>query len=125
MSDYPQLSVNQATLREQCSLAEIVPLLARHGIHGVAVWRDKLHECGVKRGAQLLRDHNMTVTGYCVGGLLSDPDPAVFEQSLDDNRRIIEEAAKINAQCVVFLAGGLAVGVKTVSYTHLTLPTKA
>ena len=114
MSDYPQLSVNQATLREQCSLAEIVPLLARHGIHGVAVWRDKLHECGVKRGAQLLRDYNMTVTGYCVGGLLSDPDPAVFEQSLDDNRRIIEEAAKINAQCVVFLAGGLAVGVKNI-----------
>ena len=114
MSDYPQLSVNQATLREQCSLAEIVPLLARHGIHGVAVWRDTLHECGVKRGAQLLRDHNMTVTGYCVGGLLSDPDPAVFEQSLDDNRRIIEEAAEINAQCVVFLAGGLAVGVKNI-----------
>jgi sugar phosphate isomerase/epimerase len=56
----------------------------------------------------------MTVTGYCVGGLLSDPDPAVFDQSLDDNRRIIEEAAEIDAQCVVFLAGGLAVGVKNI-----------
>ena len=114
MYDYSRLSINQATLREQCSLADLIPLLDRHTIHGMAVWRDKLHECGVARGARLLRDHNITVTGYCVGGLLSFVDSADFEKAIDDNRQIIEEAAEIGTRCIVFLAGGLQAGSKDI-----------
>ena len=60
----------------------------------------------------MLRDHGMTVTGYCIGGLLTEPDDGAFQQRLDDNLRIIDEAAEIQSRCVVFLPGGLPEGSK-------------
>jgi sugar phosphate isomerase/epimerase len=55
----------------------------------------------------MLRDHGMSVTGYCIGGMLTDADDAVLQHSFDDNLRIIEEAAEIQSRCIVFLPGPL------------------
>ena len=107
MLDESLLSINQVTLREQWSLKQAIEGFARHDVRGISVWRDKLHELGVDEGAAMLRDNGMTVTGFCVGGLLTDADDAAFQARLDDNRRVIEEAARIGARCIVFVAGGL------------------
>jgi sugar phosphate isomerase/epimerase len=112
MLDESLLSINQVTTREQWSLPQAVAGYARHGVRGIGVWRDKLHEAGVEAGAKLLRDAGMTVTGYCVGGLLTPPDEAAFRARLDDNRRTIEEAAAIGARCIVVIGGGLENGSK-------------
>ena len=69
-------------------------------------------EIGVEPAARLLRDHGMTVTGFCIGGLLTTLDDAAFRARLEDNRRAIEEAAAIGARCIVFVAGGLEDGSK-------------
>lgn len=110
MSDYSRLSINQVTTREQWSLREAIEGYARHGIHAIAVWRDKLEQVGVKEAARMLQDHNMAVTGYCIGGLVTDPDDDAFQKRIDDNLRIIEEAAEINTRCIVFLPGSLPEG---------------
>ena len=108
MSEYDLLSINQVTTREQWSLRQAVEGYARHGIHAIAVWHDKLAETGSAEAARLLRDHDMTVTGYCVGGLLAEAgDDSAFQKCLDNNRRLIDEAAEIQARCVVFIGGGL------------------
>ena len=112
MLDEALLSINQATTREQWSLPEAVAGYARQGVHGIAVWHDKLREVGLAEGARLLREHDMTVTGYCIGGLLTAADHAAWSTALDENRRAIEEAAVIGAQCIVFVAGGLVDGSK-------------
>ncbi|MDP6952143.1 MAG: sugar phosphate isomerase/epimerase family protein [Alphaproteobacteria bacterium] len=112
MLDEALLSINQATTREQWSLPEAVAGYARHGVHGIAVWHDKLRDVGLAEAARLLRQHDMTVTGYCIGGLLTSPDSAKRLAAMDENRRVIEEAAAIEAQCIVFLAGGLEDGSK-------------
>ena len=112
MPDYSKLSINQYTTRELWSLREAVEGYARHGVHGISVSHEKLAEIGPREAAKLLRDNGMTVTGYCIGGLLTDTEKEPFQKRIEENLRIIDEAAEIDAQCIVLLAGGLPPGAK-------------
>jgi sugar phosphate isomerase/epimerase len=52
----------------------------------------------------------MTVTGLCRGGMFPAADEASRRAALDDNRRAVDEAAAIGAQCLVLVVGGLPKG---------------
>ena len=52
----------------------------------------------------------MTVTGLCRGGMFPAADDAGRRAALDDNRRAVDEAAAIGAQCLILVAGGLPKG---------------
>ena len=107
--DVSFLSINTATLKT-LTLRQAVETLSRHGIRAIAPWRDRLAECGVPEAARILADHGMTVTGLCRGGMFSAGDGAS-----DDNRRAVEEAAAIGAQCLVLVVGGLAAGSRDIA----------
>ena len=116
MLEEGRLSINQFTTREQWSLAQAIEGYAAQGVHGIAVWRDKMQEAGgAEVAARMLTDYGMQVSGFCVGGLITAADDTVFQDRLDDNRRVIEEAATINARTVVFVAGGLPEGSKDIT----------
>jgi len=104
-----QLSLNTATVREQWSLAQCIEGCSRHGIGGIAPWRDKLHEMGVKEAASAIRNANLSVTGLCRGGWFTERG-AVDQQAIDDNHRAVDEAAELDAACLVMVVGGLAKG---------------
>ena len=107
MLDESKLAIHQATTLEQWSFEEAVEGYARHGVRAIGVWRDKIQEFGIQRAARLLRDTGVTVSDYCPGGLLTPLSDRDFQQRLDDNRRIIDEATEIGAPCVVMISGGL------------------
>ena len=107
MPDIDRLSINQATLMQQWSLPQAIEGLARHGVSGISVWRDKLHETGVTEAARMLDDHGLSVSGLCFAGLVTSVDKAEATQALDDVRLAIDEAAAIKARCLVFVAGGI------------------
>jgi sugar phosphate isomerase/epimerase len=109
------LSINQATTRAQWSLEQAIAGYAKHGVRGIAVWRDKLAECGVDRAAKLLKAEGMTVTGLCRGGMFPAADKAGRQAAIDDNRRAVDEAVAIGAQCLVLVVGGLAPGSKDIA----------
>ena len=116
MLDEDLLSINQVTTRDQWSLKQAVEGYSRQGIHGIAVWRDKMMEFGSpKNTRQLLKENGMSVSGFCVGGLLTSFDEVTFQKDLDENRRIMEEAAIIESQALIFIAGGLPKGSKDVA----------
>ena len=52
----------------------------------------------------------MPVTGYCRGGLFAASGREKFQDAVDDNKRMIDEAAAIGAECIVVIGGGLAPG---------------
>ncbi len=106
MASEPQLSLNTATVKEQWTLAQAIDGCARHGIRGIAPWRDKLAEMGVKQAVKAIKANGLTVTGLCRGGFFTAKD------WLDDNRRAIEEAHVLGAQCLVLVVGGLPEGSK-------------
>jgi sugar phosphate isomerase/epimerase len=101
-----RLSLNTATVRAQWTLAQCIDGCARHGIGGIAPWRDTLHECGVTRAARLIRDAGLRVSGLCRGGWYT-AEGALTAAVLDDNRRAVDEAAEIGAACLVMVVGGL------------------
>ena len=99
------LAVNLATIRAQYDLRGALEACARHGISAVAPWRDQLAATGLAEAARLIKDNGLTVTGLCRGGMFT-----VAPDALDDNRRAIDEAVSIGAQCLVLVVGGLPKG---------------
>ncbi|WP_116082844.1 sugar phosphate isomerase/epimerase [Tropicimonas sp. IMCC34011] len=106
-----RLSLNTATVREQWGLAEAIEGCARHGIGGISPWRDKLHEMGVDAAAKAIRDAGLGVSGLCRGGWFTEAG-AINADVRDDNRRAVDEAAALGAECLVMVVGGLPKGSK-------------
>ena len=112
------LSLNLATVRQQWKLPQAVEAAARHGFAGVAPWREMVQETGVAEAAHIFQANGMRVTGYCRGGLFGAGGREKFQASVDDNKRMIDEAAAIGAECIVVIAGGLAPGSRDLPGTR-------
>ena len=110
--DPARLSLNTATVRKQWTLAQIIDGCARHGIRGISPWRDQVAAMGLKEAARAIKANGLTVTGLCRGGFFTAQD------WLDDNRRAIEEAQALGAQCLVLVVGGLPQGSKDLAKTR-------
>lgn len=115
-----QLSLNTATVREQWNLRECVDGCVRHGIGGIAPWRDKLQEAGVSEGARMIRDSGLTVTGLCRGGMFT-ADGVLSQAVIDDNKRAVDEAVAIGSQCLVMVVGGLPASSKDIDGARATV----
>ena len=51
-----RFSLNTATVRAQWSLRDCIEGCVRHGIRGIAPWRDKLEDCGVREAARMIAE---------------------------------------------------------------------
>ena len=108
-TDRALLSINSMTVKPW-SLEQLVEGCARAGISAISPWRDIVQACGAERAGKLIRAHGMTVTGLCRGGMFPSADEAGRRAALDDNRRAVDEAAAIGAQCLILVVGGLPQG---------------
>jgi sugar phosphate isomerase/epimerase len=106
------LSLNTATVREKWNLRRMIEGCARHGIRGISPWRDKLAEMGAKEAARAIRDNGLAVTGLCRGGMFPAADRGARQAAIDDNLRAIDDAATLEARCLVLVVGGLPPGSK-------------
>ena len=113
-ADPARLSLNTATTRKQWGLAQAIEGCARHGLRGIAPWRDQLHAMGVQAAARSIRAHELTVTGLCRGGMFPAADAAGRKAAIDDNLHAIDEAHALDAQCLVLVVGGLPAGSKDI-----------
>jgi len=109
------LSLNTATVRERWNLKQMIAGCGRHGIRGISPWRDKLAELGAKEAAKMIRDHGLTVTGLCRGGMFPAADRQGRKRAIEDNLRAIDDAATIEARCLVLVVGGLPAGSKDIA----------
>jgi sugar phosphate isomerase/epimerase len=108
------LSINLATVREQWNLGEAVAACAKLGIAAIDPWRDQVAAFGLKDSAKVIGDHGMRVTGYCRGGMFTAADAAGRAAAIDDNKRAIDEAATLGADCLVLVVGGVPQGSRDV-----------
>jgi sugar phosphate isomerase/epimerase len=107
ITDLSRLSINTATTKPQYDLKEAVEAYSKHGIKGISPWRDQVAKLGLSESAKIIKDHDMTVTGYCRGGFFPFLNAQQRQDNIDDNLRAIDEAAAIGAQCLVLVCGGL------------------
>ena len=54
------LALNWATVRERWDLRQAIEGCARHGIPGIAPWREPLQAIGPGAAARLIREHGLT-----------------------------------------------------------------
>jgi sugar phosphate isomerase/epimerase len=109
MADLSRLSLNTITVRDRWTLAQSIEGCARHGIRNIEPWRDKIAEYGLANAARHCRDAGLHVSGICRGGLFTAGE---YRATIEDNRRAIDEAAALAADCLVIVAGGLPAGSK-------------
>ncbi|MBX4866272.1 sugar phosphate isomerase/epimerase [Rhizobium bangladeshense] len=101
------LSINLATIREQCGFAEAVDICLKHGITSIAPWRDQVAKAGLNEAVRIVNSNGIKLTGLCRGGFFPAANGADWQKNLDDNRRAIDEAAAFAADCLVLVVGGL------------------
>jgi sugar phosphate isomerase/epimerase len=111
--DRSLLSINSMTVKPW-SLEQLVAGCVRAGISAISPWRDIVQACGLERAGKLVRDHGLTVTGLCRGGMFTAADAAGRRAARDDNRRAVDEAAAIGAQCLILVVGGLPKGSRDI-----------
>jgi len=109
------LSINLATVREQWNLREAVEACAKRGISAIAPWREQVAAIGLDESARVIKGHGMRVTSYCRGGFFPAPDASGRQKAIDDNKRAIDEAAAIGADCLVLVVGGLPAGSRNIA----------
>jgi sugar phosphate isomerase/epimerase len=109
------LSLNLATVRQQWGFVEAVEGCLRHGIRAIAPWRDQVAAAGLDVAARIVREEGLQVTGLCRGGFFPATDAAGRQAAIDDNFRAVDEAAALNADCLVLVVGGLPEGSRDIA----------
>ena len=108
------LSINLATIREQCGFAEAVDICLKHGITRIAPWRDQVAKAGLDEAVRIVKSNGLKLTGLCRGGFFPAANDGDWQKNLDDNRQAIDEAAALGADCLVLVVGGLAGGSRDI-----------
>ena len=111
------LAINSATVKAW-SLKELVDGCARAGIAAIAPWRDIVQAAGPAQAGRIIRDAGLVATGLCRGGLFPAANEAGRRAAIEDNKRAVDEAAAIGAQCLVLIAGGLPKGSRDLAGAH-------
>lgn len=104
LPDLSRLSLNQITVN-RWSLPQALDGCARHGLGWIGLWRDKVAECGLRRGAALVRDSGLRASSLCRGGFFPAPTAAERRARLEDNRRAVDEAAALGTDLLVLVCG--------------------
>ena len=105
--DLQWLSINTATVRSQWNLEQIIKGLSRHGISMLSPWRDQVMAIGLEYTAKLIKEHGLSLSGYCRGGMFTSVDAAGTQRADADNRRAVDEAVTLGSKCLVLVVGSL------------------
>jgi len=113
--DLKNLSINLATTRGGWGFAEAVDGCLARGITAISPWRDQVAAIGLDEAARIVHSNGLRVTGLCRGGMFPAADASGRQAAIDDNRRAIDEAAALGADCLVFVVGGLPEGSRDIA----------
>jgi len=108
------LSINLATTRGSFGFAEAVDACLQRGITAISPWRDQIEATGLKEATNIVRSNGLRLTGVCRGGMFPAADAEGISAAIDDNKRAIDEAAALGADCLVFVVGGLPKGSRDI-----------
>ncbi|SCB10093.1 sugar phosphate isomerase/epimerase family protein [Rhizobium multihospitium] len=112
------LSINLATVRQQYDMRQAVEACLKQDIVAIAPWRDQVHKIGLSEAARIVADNKLKVTGLCRGGMFPAASAEGRAAAIDDNKRAIDEAAALNADCLVLVVGGLPEGSKDIAHAR-------
>jgi sugar phosphate isomerase/epimerase len=80
---------------------------AAAGVKGITVWRDaaQSHPDGIKAAGHLCRGEGLEIVSYVRGGFFTALDGSGRQKAIDENKRVIDEAAELGAPLIVLVCG--------------------
>lgn len=111
--DLSRFAINQIST-PTWSMPQAIEGYARHGVSGIAVWRNYLQDYGERNTARHLADAGMWVASLCTSAWFNGPGDCIAA-GLEANRKVLDQAAEIGAPCVVMVLGGLPEGEKDIA----------
>lgn len=103
--DLQEASLNSITVRS-APLADLVGIAAHHGFGAVGLWRDVYAREGAGAAAERIAGNGLRVSSVCRAGMFVHDGDATRRSAWDDNRRAIDEARTLGAECLVLVCGG-------------------
>ena len=104
LQDYSRLCIHTITTKPW-SLKEAVENYARAGVKGISVWQDAVADKDFKAAGKLIKDHGLEIVSYCRGGFFPDPDPEKRKLAIEQNEKMLREAAELGAPMLVLVCG--------------------
>ena len=102
--DFSRLAIHTVTTRPW-SVRDAAAHYAAAGLGGITVWRDAVNGDGHAETGRMIRDHGLEVVSYVRGGFFADPAATSRQEAIDENKRIIDEAAELGAPLIVLVPG--------------------
>lgn len=105
-------TINQITVNS-LDLPGAVAAVAAAGFGGITVWRDKVEAIGLRTAIDIISDHGLQVTGFCLAGLFTQKGREGVRGQIDEARRSIDIAAALGAKSIITVVGGLLPGSRS------------
>ncbi|MDQ8200232.1 sugar phosphate isomerase/epimerase [Pelagicoccus enzymogenes] len=88
-------------------LQTAVQKYAAAGIGGVSIWRDsaQAYSGGLKAAGEMTRSEGLEIVSYVRGGFFTGLDAASRQVAIDENKKLIDEAAELGAPLIVLVCG--------------------
>ena len=99
------LSLNQYTTHSW-SVREAVEGCVRAGLRFIGLWRDKVAETGLGESARICRDHGISVSSLCRGGMFPAATAPERQARIAENYRAIDECSELGSDTLVLVCGG-------------------
>ncbi len=75
------------------------------GVTGITVWQDAVHTVGINKASNLLRESGLETVAYCRGGFFPHLEEAGRMKAIEENKKMLDEAAAIEAPMLVLVCG--------------------
>ena len=88
-------------------LEEAVDAYAKAGVGGITVWRQALAGHAPSAAGELIRGAGLKIVSLCRGGFFPARDAQGRQAAIDENRRVVDEAASLGAPLIVLVCGAV------------------
>jgi sugar phosphate isomerase/epimerase len=104
LNDLSQLCIHTITTKPW-NIEEAAKNFSAEGVKGITVWRDALANRNIRQTGQLLRDDGLNIVSLCRGGFFPAKEKGKRQTAIEDNFKVIEEAAELEAPLIVLVCG--------------------
>jgi len=106
ISDLSRLCVHTITTKPWL-LEQAIDNYAAAGVGGITVWRQALAGHSPSAAGERIRGAGLSIVSLCRGGFFPARDEASRQGAIDENRRVIDEAAALGAPLIVLVCGAV------------------
>lgn len=104
MADLSRLCLHTITT-QPWDLRTAVAKYQAAGVRGISVWTTAVEQMDLTEARTLIADHGLEIVSYVRGGFFPHLTAAARQQAVEDNKRLIVEAATLGAPMIVLVCG--------------------